>query len=630
MPVTRSERIAKTVEFFPHNCAAPQASARDNALYAAQSLADALKGHQAHDPYDALGDLQLQAIQKLSDIFSELAQKKTKNAPPPEQTSAPPRVPQTPQLTRTNNKHYTPPNTVKPPRMPPIDGPHLIPLDNDDKTPRYNLRSRVNSTYPTTKIPHNYMQTMYFCSTAIPKCTQKLQSHAIINKITGDVEQYPALSQGPDANIWKKAYTNNLDWLAQGKMGQVDATNTIFFIPHNKIPPGRRVTYRKKECSIWPTKAKTHCVRLTVGGVFLDYPSDPSSTCASITTTTKILLNSTISTPGARFATANVSNFYYGTPMNRYKYMKIKFDKIPKEIFDAYNLSTLEHNRYVCMEIRKGMPGLKQAGQIASDRLVSHLAQYGYKPVRHTPSLWRHKTQPVTCTLVVNNLGIKYVGREYLDHLISTICDHYTVTVDESGTKYLGLTIEWNYSKGYVDIYMPGYVSKALHRFQKPLSKRPQHSPHAWQAPQYGQRVQYCKEDDVANPLALPAKQHVQQIVGTFLYYALALDFTMLVALGSIAQQTNNPIERTMSEIVWFLNYYAPHPDAKIRYKASDMHLWLSSDASCLSKKGSKSRLGAFFFLSDALAHPLNPPSTQTRPHTTHPNPTAPSTSMQK
>ena len=447
------------------------------------------------------------------------------------------------------------------------------------------------------------MQTMYFCSTAIPKCTQKLQSHAIINKITGDVEQYPALSQGPEANIWKKAYANNLDRLAQGKMGQVDTTNTIFFIPHNKIPPGRRVTYRKKECSIWPTKAKTHCVRLTVGGDCLDYPSDPSSTCASITTT-KILLNSTISTPGARFATANVSNFYYRTPMNRYKYMKIKFDKIPKEIVDAYNLATLEHNGYVFMEIRKGMPGLKQAGQIASDRLVSHLAQYGYKPVRHTPSLWRHKTQPVTCTLVVNNLGIKYVGREHLDHLISTICDQYTVTVDKSGTKYLGLTIEWNYSKGYVDIYMPGYVSKALHRFQKPLSKRPQHSPHAWQAPQYGQRVQYCKEDDVANPLALPAKQHVQQIVGTFLYYALALDFTMLVALGSIAQQTNNPIERTMSEIVWFLNYCASHPDAKIRYKASDMHLWLSSDASYLSKKGSKSRLGAFFFLSDSLAHP--------------------------
>lgn len=183
VPVTRSERIAKTVEFFPHNCAAPQASARDNAVHAAQSLADALKGHQAHDPYDALGDLQLQAIQKLSDIFSELAQKKTKNAPPPEQTSAPPRVPQTPQLTRTNNKQHPPPNTVKPPRVPPIDGPHLIPLDNDDKTPRYNLRSRANSIHPTTKSPHNYMQTMSFCSTAIPKCTQKLQSHAIINKI---------------------------------------------------------------------------------------------------------------------------------------------------------------------------------------------------------------------------------------------------------------------------------------------------------------------------------------------------------------------------------------------------------------------------------------------------------------
>ena len=122
---------------------------------------------------------------------------------------------------------------------------------------------------------------------------------------------------------------------------------------------------------------------------------------------------------------------------------------------------------------------------------------------------------------------------------------------------------------------MPGYVSKALHRFQHPLPKRPQHSPHAWQPPQYGQKIQLCEDDDTENPLSMPAKQRVQQIVGTFLYYALVLDFTMLVALGSIAQQTSNPTEHTMSEIVWFLDYCASHPDAKIRFNASDMHLWL-------------------------------------------------------
>ena len=66
---TRSERIAKTVEFFPHNCSAPFASPQDNATHTAESLAKALKGELPDISYNAPGDAQLQAIHNLSDIF---------------------------------------------------------------------------------------------------------------------------------------------------------------------------------------------------------------------------------------------------------------------------------------------------------------------------------------------------------------------------------------------------------------------------------------------------------------------------------------------------------------------------------------------------------------------------------
>ena len=141
------------------------------------------------------------------------------------------------------------------------------------------------------------------------------------------------------------------------------------------------------------------------------------------------------------------------------------------------------------MEIRKGMPGLKQAGRIANERLVKHLAPYRYEPVRHTPLLWHHKTRPISFTLVVD-FGIKYVGCQHLNHLLSALRNIYTVTVDKHSTKYLGLTIDWHYNKGYVEISMPEYIEKALHRFQHQLPKRKQHSPHVWQAPKYGQRIQ--------------------------------------------------------------------------------------------------------------------------------------------
>ena len=67
--------------------------------------------------------------------------------------------------------------------------------------------------------------------------------------------------------------------------------------------------------------------------------------------TDAVLLTSVISTPGARFGTADITAFYYGTPMERYEYMRIKYDEIPQNIVDAYNLKPLVHDGHIYMEI---------------------------------------------------------------------------------------------------------------------------------------------------------------------------------------------------------------------------------------------------------------------------------------
>ena len=100
------------------------------------------------------------------------------------------------------------------------------------------------------------------------------------------------------------------------------------------------------------------------------------------------------------------------------------------------------------------------------------------------------------------------------------------------------------------------------------------------------------------------AQKYVQQVVGTLLYYALTIDLTMLVALGSVAAQKNNPTQQTMSEITWLLDYCAENPDAKIRYRASDMVLWVWRDASYLSEPNAKSWVGGLFFLSNKVTSP--------------------------
>jgi hypothetical protein len=110
--------------------------------------------------------------------------------------------------------------------------------------------------------------------------------------------------------------------------------------------------------------------------------------------------------------------------------MKLHISKIPYKIISEYNLSgTVTPDGWVYMEIRKGMPGLKQAGRIANDRLTTHLAKSGYRPVRHTPSLWTHDTHPIVFTLVVDDFGVKHVGKEHALHLLQalhTLC--YTAT----------------------------------------------------------------------------------------------------------------------------------------------------------------------------------------------------------
>ena len=89
--------------------------------------------------------------------------------------------------------------------------------------------------------------------------------------------------------------------------------------------------------------------------------------------------------------TLDIKNFYYGTAMARYEYMKLALACIPDKIIDQYNLRALISDGWVYLEIRKGMPGLKQASRITNDRLKAHLAQFGFTPVSRTLVLAHHQ-----------------------------------------------------------------------------------------------------------------------------------------------------------------------------------------------------------------------------------------------
>ena len=163
----------------------------------------------------------------------------------------------------------------------------------------------------------------------------------MIDTNPGQSLEYSHFMRGPDKDIWKTSLANDLGQLAQGVGTKMPTgTNMVFFIPRSGVPAGRTVTYSRLISSIRPHKTETHRFRVTVYGNRLDFPGGTTTNCASLTTN-KCILNSTISTPGARFITLDINNFYYNTPMGRYEYMKIILAILPEEIIAQYNLLQL-------------------------------------------------------------------------------------------------------------------------------------------------------------------------------------------------------------------------------------------------------------------------------------------------
>jgi hypothetical protein len=88
-----------------------------------------------------------------------------------------------------------------------------------------------------------------------------------------------------------------------------------------------------------------------------------------------------------------------------------------------------------------------------------------------------------------------------------------------------------------------------------------------------------------------------KKVTGSVLYYARAADLIVLMPLNDIATEQTKETEKTQAATNRLLDYLATHPDATIRYHASDMILHIHSNASYLSVSNSRSRLRGLFFL---------------------------------
>ena len=336
-----------------------------------------------------------------------------------------------------------------------------------------------------------------------------------------------------DPITWKPSVSNELGRLAGG-IRNIKGNKAIQFVPKSSIPKTKKVTYANMVCDYRPGKDDPYRTRLTIGGDKLDYYGNASSPAASLLET-KLIINSVISdsSKGARFASLDIKDHFLQSLLPDAEYMKIHSKYFFEDIKSQYDIDTLiDTDGYVYCKIVKGMYGLKQAAKLGRETIINALKPFGYEPDAMAPNLWKHNSRPTKFCLCIDDFGVKYFSTEDLNHLIMALQSTFQLSIDTKGTKYCGLTLQWNYSAGYVDVSMPRYVISTLDKLQHPKPTKPQHSPHRHIPPNYGQQQQFVNPPDKSPKLNEKETTHIQRIVGSFLYYGRAVDPTVLTAIN--------------------------------------------------------------------------------------------------
>ncbi len=190
---------------------------------------------------------------------------------------------------------------------------------------------------------------------------------------------------------------------------------------------------------------------------------------------------------------------------------------------------------FVHLEMQKAVWGLPQVGILANKRLRRKLTPFEYFEHVSTPGLWYHKTWPISFTLVVDNFGVKYMNRDNIDDLIALIKKTYNLTKGWMGNLYCGICLDWDYTNHTVNISMPGYIEKNLQQYSYIASKQVQKCLYMPAPKRFGSKAQAPLPSDSSPKLDKAGIKKVQKIVGSILYYALAVNMTVLMALSTIA-----------------------------------------------------------------------------------------------
>jgi hypothetical protein len=357
---TGGTRISVTVECFPHYSTVPKLSSTDAAIHAARDLILALECPYPKTPFPMLSTQHITALKQLANIFrtatapddvprvAKAVDPTAKIAPQIARvaTPVPGKVPQMSRVTTPDPREQitkvATPVLWAAPQITKV----ATPVPRVTATTPHNPTQRFQPRPPTHRYPTRNRS--LFAASAVHELLrrenlQTLQQYAnsVLHPITGKAMSYEQLMKDPLTKaIWIRVMTTELARLVQGMDGITKGTDTVFYLSHEEIeniPKDRTVTYARIVVDYRPQKQDPNRVRITVGGNLIKYPGEVTTHTTDMTTS-KLLWNSVLSTPNAKYCCADVKNFYLETPMERYEYMRLPVHLIPDEFLQAYHL----------------------------------------------------------------------------------------------------------------------------------------------------------------------------------------------------------------------------------------------------------------------------------------------------
>jgi hypothetical protein len=307
---------------------------------AATDMTDTFRNHHPDVPFASVGDDTIAALADLAAIFKLKLQQATSPATqssPPKVVQRPSHIPTSTQIlnspipnmrqTRSQTTIHTQdiPNAPLPLRV-------VTPRTLHHSPPRVPTSSRRLSPRNLSQDDFCGMDTAHMAiALGNNHWSQWHHANAVIHPVTGKEMEYSSLMKDPRLQpLWTRGFGNECGRLFQG-IRDIPGTDTCLFIELKNIPNERKITYGKIVCDYKPHKQEKECVRLTVVGDIIDYSGDVATSTADITTF-KILINSTLSTEDAAMMMMDIKNYYLGTPLPRFEYMKMLLSRFPEEI----------------------------------------------------------------------------------------------------------------------------------------------------------------------------------------------------------------------------------------------------------------------------------------------------------